>query len=69
MQWVDTEQTQQDKKWVLLQARWATERWQRILHDEEKEEKCKKEQEEIRKRIQEVERQAAKERETDRETK
>ena len=43
MQWVDTEQTQQDKEWVQLQARWATERWQQMLHEEEKEEKRKKE--------------------------
>ena len=64
MQWVDTEQTQQDKEWVQLQARWATERWQQMLHEEEKE-KRKKEQEEIRKRIQEVEHQEAEEREAD----
>ena len=69
MQWLDMEQTQQDKEWVQLQARWATERWQRMLHEEEKEEKRKKEQEEIRKRIQEVERQEAEEREADRERK
>ena len=68
MQWLDTEQTQQDKKWVELQARWATERWQQMLHEEEKE-KRKNEQEEIRKRIQEVERQEAEEREADRERK
>ena len=69
MQWVDTEQTQQDKKWVLLQARWATERWQRMLHEEEKEEKRKEEQEEICKRIKKVERQKAEEWEADRERK
>ena len=69
MQWVDTEQTQQDKEWVQLQARWATERWQRMLHEKEKEEKRKKEQEEICKRIQKVERQEAEEREADRERK
>ena len=56
MQWLDTEQTQQDKEWAGLQARWATEMWQRMLHEEQKENKHKKEQEEIRKRIQEVER-------------
>ena len=40
-----------------------------MLHEEEKEEKHKKEQEDILKRIQEVKRQEAKEREMDRETK
>ena len=69
MQWVDMEQTQQDKGWVQLQARWATERWQQMLHEEEKEEKRKKEQEDIRKRIQEVECYQAEEREADRERK
>ena len=69
MLWVDTEQTQQDKEWVELQARWATERWQRMLHEQEKEEKRKKEQEDIRKRIQEVECYPAEEREADRERK
>ena len=68
MQWLDTEQTQQDKEWAGLQARWATERWQQMLHEEEKE-KRKKEQEEIRKRIQEVERQKAEERKADRKRK
>ena len=63
------EQTQQDKEWVELEAMWAIERWQRILHEEEKEEKRKKEQEEIHKRIQEVEHQEAEEREADRERK
>ena len=38
MQWLDTKQTQQDKEWVEREAR-----WQRILHEEEKEEKRKKE--------------------------
>ena len=69
MQWVDTEQTQQDKEWVQLQARWATERWQRMLHEDEKEEKRKKEQEEIRKSFQEVVRQEAEERKADMEKK
>ena len=69
MQWLDTEHTQKDKEWVELEARWATERWQRILHEEEKEEKRKKEQEEIRKRIQEVEHQEAEERKADMEKK
>jgi len=69
MQWLDTEQTQQDKEWAGLQARWATEMWQRMLHEEQKEEKRKKEQEEIHKRIQEVERQKAEERKADRKRK
>ncbi|RLN19320.1 auxilin-related protein 2-like [Panicum miliaceum] len=40
-----------------------------MLHEERMEEKCKKDQEEIRKRIEEVERQAVEEREADRERK
>ena len=51
------------------QARWAAQRWQRILHEEQIEEKRKKNQEEIQKRIAEVERQKAEEREADRERK
>ena len=69
MQWFDTEQTQKDKEWVELEARWATERWQRILHEEEKEEKRKKEQEDICKRMEEVDHKAVAEREADMERK
>ena len=69
MQWLDTEQTQKDKEWVELEARWATERWQRMLHEEKMEEKRKKDLEEIQKMIAEVERQEAEAREADREKK
>ena len=31
MQWLDTEQSQQDKDHVERQAKWAAERWQRML--------------------------------------
>ncbi|RLN35956.1 uncharacterized protein C2845_PM03G30730 [Panicum miliaceum] len=54
--WLDTEQSQQDKDLVEREARWARERWQRMLHEEQKEEKRKKDQEDIRRRFEEVER-------------
>ena len=44
VQWLDTEQSQQDKDHVERQARWAAQRWQRMLHEEDMEEKCKKDQ-------------------------
>ena len=66
VQWLDTEQSQQDKDHVERQARWAAQRWQRMLHEEQMEEKRKKNQEEIQERIAEVERQKAEEREADR---
>jgi len=69
VQWLDTEQYQQDKDHVERQSRWAAQRWQRMLHEEQMEEKRKKNQEEIQKRIAEVERQKAEEREADRERK
>ena len=69
VQWLDTEQSQQDKDHVERQARWAAQRWQRMLHEEQMEEKRKKDQEEIQKRIAEVERQKAEEPEADRERK
>ena len=69
VQWLDTEQSQQDKDHVERQARWAAQRWQRMLHEEQMEEKRKKNQEDIQKRIAEVERQKAEEREADRERK
>ena len=50
---------------MLSVARWAAQRWQRMLHEEQMEEKRKKDQEEIQKRIAEVERQKAEEREAD----
>ena len=59
VQWLDTEQSQEAKDHVEREARWAAERWQRMLHEEKMEEKRKKDQEDIRKRIAEVERQEA----------
>ena len=47
VQWLDTEQSQQDKDHMERQARWATQRWQRMLYEEQMEKKCKKNQEEI----------------------
>ena len=69
VQRLDTEQSQQDKDHVGGEARWAAERWQQILHKEHMEEKRKKDQEEIQKRIAEVECQKAEERVADRERK
>ena len=69
VQWLDTEQSQQDKDHVERQARWAAQRWQRMLHEEQMEEKRKKNQEDIQKRIAEVKHQKAEEREADRERK
>ena len=69
LQWLDTEQSQEAKDHVEREARWAAERWQRMLHEEKMEEKPKKDQEDIRKRIAEVERQEAEAREADREKK
>ena len=69
VQWLDTEQSQEAKDHVEREARWAVKRWQRMLHEEQMEEKCKKDQEDIRKRIGEVEHQEAEERETDMEKK
>ena len=69
VQWLDTEQSQEAKDHIEHEARWAAERWQRMLHEEKMEEKCKKDQKDIRKRIAEVERQEAEAREADREKK
>jgi hypothetical protein len=69
VQWLDNEQSQKAKDHVEREARWAAERWQRMLHEEKMEEKPKKDQEDIRKRIAEVERQEAEAREADREKK
>ena len=69
MQWFDTEQSQQAKDYVEQQARWAAERWHRMKQVEKKEEKRKKDQEEIRKRIKEVDHKAAAECEANRERK
>ena len=35
VQWFDAEQSQQDKDHVERQARWAAQRWQRMLHEEQ----------------------------------
>ena len=56
VQWLDTEQSQQAKDHVGGEARWAAERWQQILHKEHMEEKRKKDQEHIQKRIEQVRR-------------
>ena len=69
VQWLDTEQSQEAKDHVEREARWAAERWQRMLHEEQMEEKRKKDKKEIQKRIAEVECQKAEEREADRERK
>ena len=69
VQWFDTEQSQEAKDHVEREARWAAERWQRMLHEEKMEEKRKKDQEDIRKRFAEVERQEAEQHEADRERK
>ncbi|RLN17935.1 uncharacterized protein C2845_PM02G13120 [Panicum miliaceum] len=66
--WLATEQSQQDKEHVEREGRWVAERWQRMLH-EERMGKRKKDQEEIRNRMEEVERQVAEEGEADRERK
>ena len=42
VQWLDTEQSQQDKDHVERQATWAAQRRQRMLHEEQMEEKRKK---------------------------
>ena len=69
VQWLDTEQSQEAKDSVEREARWAAKRWQRMLHEEQMDEKRKKDQEDIRKWTIEVERQEAEEREADREKK
>jgi len=47
VQWLDTQQSQQDKDHVVRQIRWAAQNWQRMLHEEQMEEKRKKDQKEI----------------------
>ena len=69
VQWLDTEQSQEAKDHIEYQARWAAKRWWRMVHEEQMEEKRKKDQEDIWKRIEEVERQKAEEREAGRERK
>ncbi|CAO2204255.1 unnamed protein product [Urochloa humidicola] len=67
--WLDTEQSDKDKAHVEQAASSARARWQRMMHEDQKEEKRKKDQEEIRKRMEEIERQEAQEREAERERK
>jgi hypothetical protein len=67
MQWLDCEQSEQDKRYVEEMGRSARERWQRMVEAEEK--KCKEQQEEIRIRREIKEREAAAAREADRKRK
>jgi len=53
--WLDIEQSQEDKDHVEREARWAAERWRRMQHEEQMEEKRKKDQKNIRKRFAKVE--------------
>jgi hypothetical protein len=69
VQWLDTKQSQQAKDHVEREARSARERWQRMLHHERMQEKRKKDQEDIRKRMEEVDRQEVEEHVADREMK
>jgi hypothetical protein len=48
MQWLDCEQSEQDKRYVEETDRSARERWQRMVEAEKQEEKRKEQQEEIR---------------------
>ncbi|CAN6272755.1 unnamed protein product [Urochloa humidicola] len=67
--WLDKEQSEEDKAYVEEEASSARVRWQRMMHDEQQEEKRKKDQEDIRKRMEDIERQEAQEREAERERK
>ena len=69
MQWLDCEQSEQDKHYVEAMGRSARERWQRIVEAEKQEEKRKEQQEEIRIRREIKEREAVAAREADRERK
>ncbi|CAN6213279.1 unnamed protein product [Urochloa humidicola] len=68
-QWLDKEQSEEDKAYVEEEASSTRVRWQRMMHDEQQEEKRKKDQEDIRKRMEDIERQEAQEREAERERK
>jgi hypothetical protein len=68
MQWLDTEQSDFDKRYVEGEARDARERWLHMVEWERKEEK-KEEQKEMRHRQEMREREAAQAREADRERK
>ncbi|CAO2203482.1 unnamed protein product [Urochloa humidicola] len=67
--WLDIEQFDADKAHVEEEASSARARWLRMIHEDEQEEKRKKDREEIRKRLEKVERQKAHEREAGRERK
>ena len=63
------EQSTEAKEHVEREAKWAAERWQRMLQEEKMEEKRKKDKEDIQKRFADVERRQTEEHEADREKK
>lgn len=69
MQWLDTQQSAEDKAHVEEEAASARARWQRMMHEEQREEKRKKDQEDIRRRMEDIDRKEAEAREADRERK
>jgi hypothetical protein len=69
MQWLDCEQSEQDKQHVEETGRSARERWQRMVEAKKQEQKRKEQKEEIRIRWEIKEREAAAAREADRERK
>jgi hypothetical protein len=69
MQWLDCEQSEQDKRYVEEMGRSTRERWQRMAEAKNKNKKCKEQQEEIRIRREIKEREAAAAREADRDRK
>jgi hypothetical protein len=66
MQWPDTEQSDDDKRYVESTTRDARERWFHMIEAEKQEEKRKQKQEEIRVRQQMREREEAQAREAER---
>jgi hypothetical protein len=69
MQWLDCEQSEQDKRYVEETRRSAHERWKRMVEVEKQEQKHKEQQEEIRIRREIKEREATAAREAFRERK
>jgi hypothetical protein len=69
MQWLDCEQSEQDKHYVEAIGCSTRERWQRMVEAEKQEEKRKEKQEEIRIRREIKEHEAVVAREADRERK
>jgi hypothetical protein len=69
MQWLDCEQSEEDKRYVEETGRSARERWKRMVEAEKQEQKRKEQQEEIRFRQEIKEREAAAVCEVDREKK